>query len=229
MVLGIKKTLTVAVIILLLHVSVDSVHAYTSNANFFSIEEPSGWTINETTSGTAMVTFFEPTWEDEGLVLIQINIETTSSDITLEDLATSIKDQYPTMFNSSFIISESERIINGVNAYEIVAAVSTGGYDLMINMVMMVRNLRIYIVTYAAVTARYQQFLSNFEDSIETFAIIDPIPWYFVYMFFGVIIIVLTIIALGLYFYKKRDNSSFISSPSEQRGYRVYFCQMIEE
>jgi hypothetical protein len=35
MVLGIKKTLTVAVIILLLHVSVDSVHAYTSNANFF--------------------------------------------------------------------------------------------------------------------------------------------------------------------------------------------------
>jgi hypothetical protein len=212
MVLGIKKTLTVAVIILLLHVSVDSVHAYTSNANFFSIEEPSGWTTNETTSGSVVVTFFEPTSDDEGLVLIQINVETTSSDMTLEDLVTAIKDQYPTMFNSSFIINESRMVINGVNAYEIVSAVSTGGYDLMINMVMMVKNLRIYIVTYAAVTARYQHFLSNFEDSIETFTIIDPIPWYFAYMFFGAIIIVLTIIAVGLHFYKKRANSLFIRS-----------------
>ena len=92
MVLSIKKTLTVAVIILLLHVSMGSVRAYTSNANYFTIEEPSGWTANETTSGSVVVTFFEPTSNDEGLVLIQINVETTSSDTTLENLVTAIKD-----------------------------------------------------------------------------------------------------------------------------------------
>jgi hypothetical protein len=77
---------------------------------------------------------------------------------------------------------------------------------------MLVRNLRVYIVTYAAVTAQYQQFLPDFEDSIETFTILDPIPWYFMYVFFGAIIAMITAISIGLHFYKRRSISSFKSS-----------------
>jgi hypothetical protein len=82
----------------------------------------------------------------------------------------------------------------------------------MIKQVMLVRNLRVYIVTYAAVTAQYQQFLPDFEDSIETFTVLDPIPWYFAYVFFGVIIAVIAAISIGQYFYKRRSISSFTSS-----------------
>jgi len=205
-----RKALTVALVIVLFCVSVGSVRAYTNNENRFSIDEPSGWTVDDTVTGI-VVAFYEPTVEN-GTVLINIVAQSISSDMTLTDLATAVKDQYPSLFDSFLIISESTRVIKGITAYEIVAVITTQGYDLMIKQVMLVRNLRVYVVTYAAVTAQYQQFLPDFEDSIETFTILDPIPWYFAYLFFGAIITVIAAISIGLYFYKKRSISSFTSS-----------------
>lgn len=205
-----RKALTVALVIVLFCVSVGSVRAYTNNENRFSIDEPSGWTVDDTVTDT-VVAFYEPTVEN-GTVLINIVAQSISSDMTLADLATAVKDQYPSLFDSFLIISESTRVIKGITAYEIVAVITTQGYDLMIKQVMLVRNLRVYVVTYAAVTAQYQQFLPDFEDSIETFTILDPIPWYFAYLFFGAIITVIAAISIGLYFYKKRSISSFTSS-----------------
>jgi hypothetical protein len=209
-VLEMRKALTVALVIVLFCVSVGSVRAYTNNENRFSIDEPSGWTVDDTVTDT-VVAFYEPTVEN-GTVLINIVAQSISSDMTLADLATAVKDQYPSLFDSFLIISESTRVIKGITAYEIVAVITTQGYDLMIKQVMLVRNLRVYVVTYAAVTAQYQQFLPDFEDSIETFTILDPIPWYFAYLFFGAIITVIAAISIGLYFYKKRSISSFTSS-----------------
>jgi len=205
-----RKALTVALVIVLFCVSVESVRAYANNENRFSINEPSGWTVDDTVTDT-VVAFYEPTVEN-GTVLINIVAQSISSDMTLVNLATAVKDQYPSLFDSFLIISESTRVIKGITAYEIVAAITTQGYDLMIKQVMLVRNLRVYVVTYAAVTAQYQQFLPDFEDSIETFTILDPVPWYFAYLFFGAIITVIAAISIGLYFYKKRSISSFTSS-----------------
>jgi len=70
----------------------------------------------------------------------------------------------------------------------------------------MIRNSRIYVVSYVSTLRQYQQFLSDFENSIETFTIRDPIPWYFGYMFVIAIVAILSIIAAGLYFYKKEKN-----------------------
>jgi hypothetical protein len=207
--LEMRKALTVALIVLFC-VSVGSVRAYTNIENRFSIDEPSGWTVDDNVSGI-IVAFYEPTVEN-GTVLINIVAQSISSDITLADLATAIKDQYPSLFDSFLIISESTRVVKGITAYEIVAAITTQGYDFMIKQVMLVRNLRVYVVTYAAVTAQYQQFLPDFEDSIETFTIFDPISWYFAYIFFGAIVAVIAVISIGLYFYKKRSISSFTSS-----------------
>jgi hypothetical protein len=210
MVLEMRKALTVSLVIVFFCVSVGSVRAYTNNENRFSIDESSGWTVDDTVTGT-VVAFYEPTVEN-GTVLINIVAQSISSDMTLVNLATAVKDQYPSLFDSFLIISESTRVIKGITAYEIVAAITTQGYDLMIKQVMLVRNLRVYVVTYVAVTAQYQQFLPDFEDSIETFTIFDPIPWYFAYVFFGAIIAVIAVISIGLYFYKKRSISFFTSS-----------------
>ena len=98
-----------------------------------------------------------------------------------------------------------------MDAYEIFAAITTQGYDLMLRQVMMIRNMRIYIVSYVATTDRYQQFLPDFEDSIETFTIIDPIPPYFWYIFIGAIIAAVAAIAAGLYIYKRRANTPITS------------------
>ena len=206
-----KKGLTVTLVIVLFCVSVGSVRAYTNDENDFSINEPSGWIVDDTMSGNVVVAFYEPTSE-EGTVLINIVAQSVSSDMTLAELSTAIKDQYPSLFDSYLIISESTRIVKGITAYEIVAAITTQGYDFMIKQVMLVRNLRVYVVTYAAITTEYQHFLPDFEDSIETFTVFDPIPWYFMYVFFGAIIAVIAAISIGLYFYKRRFISSMTGS-----------------
>jgi hypothetical protein len=188
---------------------VGSVRAYINRNNFFSINEPLGWTTNESTGGNVVVTFTEPTSNNDSIALIQIMVQTTSSNMTLEDLVTVAKNQEFLTFSSFSIIREAYRVVNGVDAYEIVATITTQGYNLRIDQVMMIKNLRIYIVTYAAVPDRYQHFYSDFDNSMETFTILDPIPWYFAYVFFGAIITVLAIIAIGLYFYKKRATPPF--------------------
>jgi len=157
------------------------------------------------------VVFSEPTSNNESIALIEIDVETITSSMTLEELATTVKDQYQTLFNSSYVISESGGVVNGVDAYEIFAAITMQGYDLMLRQVMMIRNMRIYIVSYVATTDRYQQFLPDFEDSIETFTIIDPIPPYFWYVFIGAIIAAVAAIAAGLYIYKRRANTPIVS------------------
>jgi len=209
-VLEMRKALIVALVIVLFCVSVGSVRAYTNDENRFSIDEPSGWTVDDTVSGT-IVAFYEPTVENE-TVLINVVVQSLSSDMTLAELATAVKDQYPSLFDSFFIISESRRVVKGITAYEIVTHITTQGYDFMIKQVMLVRNLRVYVVTYAAITTEYQQFIPDFEDSIETFTVFDPIPWYFMYVFFGAIIAVIAAISIGLYFYKRRSSSSMTGS-----------------
>jgi hypothetical protein len=210
MVLEMRKALSVVFVVFLLCVSTGSVQAYTNDVYFFSIDEPSGWTANETVQGV-VVNFYEPI-SANGTVFINIVVQSVSSSMTLAAFVTAVKDQYPSLVDSFMIISESTRIIKGINAYEIVATVTYQGYDFLIKQIILVRNLRVYIVTYAAVTAQYQQFLPDFEDSIETFTIHDPIPWYFMYVFFGAIIAVIATISIGLYFYKRRSIASFKSS-----------------
>ena len=204
-----KKVLTAAFVVFLLCVSAGSVRAYTSSSNFFSFEEPSGWTADETVQDAAVM-FYEPMSEN-GTVFINIVVQSVSSTMTLAAFVTAVKDQYPSLVDSFVIISESARVINDINAYEIVAAVTYQGNDFIIKQIILVRNLRVYIVTYAAVTAQYQQFLPDFEDSIETFTIIDPIPWYFWYVFVGAIVAAVAAIAAGLYIYKRRANTPITS------------------
>jgi hypothetical protein len=210
-VLGMRKALAAAFVVFLLCVSAGSVRAYTSSSNFFSFEEPSGWTADESSGGSVVVIFSEPTSDNESMALIEVDVEAISGSMTLEELATNVEDQYQTAFDSFLLISESARVVNGVDAYEIVAAITAQGFDFMLKQVLMIRNMRIYIVSYAATAGRYQMFLPDFEDSIETFTIIDPIPPYFWYVFIGAIIAAVAAIAAGLYIYKRRANTPIAS------------------
>jgi len=205
-----KKALTVAFVVFLLCVPAGQVRAYTSSSNFFSFEEPSEWTADESSGGSVVVIFYEPTSGNESMALIEIDVETITSSMTLTELATNVKQQYQTAFDSFLPISESARVVNGVDAYEIVAAITTQGFDFTLKQVLMIKNARIYIVSYAATAGRYQQFLADFEDSIETFTIFDPIQPYFWYVFIGAIVATVAVIAVALFVYKRRANAPIL-------------------
>ncbi len=210
-VLFMKRALTAAFVVFLLCVSVGSARAYTSSSNFFSFEEPSGWTADESSGGSVVVIFYEPTSGNESMALIEVDVETISESMTMAELATTVKQQYNTSFESFNIHSERMRVVNGVSAYEIVAAITTQGFDFTLKQVIMIKNSRIYIVSYAATAGRYQMFLPDFEDSLGTFTIYDPIPWYFWYVFIGAIVAAVSVIAVGLYIYKRRANTPIAS------------------
>ena len=206
-----KKALMVAFVVLLMCASAGQARAYTSYSNFFSIEEPSGWTITESTSGTVVVTFYEPT-SNESFALIEIDVGQITGSTTLEEAAATLEQQFRTQFDSFQIISNpSTGVINGVDAYEITSSITTQGISFMLKTAIMVKNMRIYVVSYAATADRYQQFLSDFEDSLGTFTIHDPIPWYFWYVFVGAIVAAVSVIAVGLYIYKRRANTPIAS------------------
>ncbi|MBS7614176.1 hypothetical protein KEJ18_00305 [Candidatus Bathyarchaeota archaeon] len=75
--------------------------AYTSNENFFTIDEPSGWIIEEPVEENFDVIFYESTTNNESVTLIEIYVETTSEDTTLEEFAESVREQYQLAFNNS--------------------------------------------------------------------------------------------------------------------------------
>jgi len=95
------KIKIVVAIIFLLCITIGSATAYTSNENFFSIDEPSGWIIDESAEGDFDVIFYAPATDNENITLIEIYVETTSGSITLDELAESAREQYQLAFNSS--------------------------------------------------------------------------------------------------------------------------------
>ncbi len=206
-----RKALVATFVVLLLCVSVGSVKAYTNSNNFFSIEEPSGWTTSESSSGTVVVTFYEPSTDNDSFALIEVDVSTITESITFEEISATLQDQYQTAFDSFNVISESGEAINGVDAYEITAAITVQGMNFRLKQDIMIKNSRIYIVSYAATMDRYQQFLPDFEDSLQTFTIHDPIPPYFWYIFVEAIVAVVSVIAVGLYIYKRRANTPIAS------------------
>ena len=207
-----RKALAVVSVVFLLCVSAAPAWAYTSNNNFFSIVEPSGWTVSESSSGTIVVTFYEPTTtSNNSFALIEVDVDTLTESITFEEISETLQEQYQATFEIFNVISQNEVVVNGVDAYEITAAISVQGMNFRLRQDIMMKNSRIYIVSYAATLDRYQQFLSDFEDSLQTFTISDPIPWYFWYVFVGAIVAVVAVIGVALFVYKRRANAPIVS------------------
>ena len=187
-------------VVLLVCVSVSSVQAYTSEEYNFSIDPPSGWTVDDTTTGAA-VFFYGPT-EGGFRVNVNIQVESLPTTMTVEQYASAGEEQLQS-FDNYELVSEGARVINEVEAYELVFTFTDLGIDIKEKQVCVVVDKKGFIITYAASPTTYQKYLSAFESSVETFTILEPTPWYIQYWYVWVIV-ALAVGALAFYLIRRR-------------------------
>jgi len=169
-----KKTSIMALFVVLLFCfSVSSAQAYTNEEYKFSIDPPSGWTVGNATAGV-IVSFDGPS-QGYG-ISINIEVESLATNMTVEQYAAAAKNVLLTTLDNYTSISTSTRVINGVDAYELVSTFTSGGIDIKLKQVLLVKTQKAYIITYGGLPTIYPQYLSIFESSVETFKIIEPTP-----------------------------------------------------
>jgi hypothetical protein len=167
-----KKISVMALVVVLLFCgSVSSAQAYSSEYYKFSIDPPSGWTAGNATG--VVVSFQGP---PEGLgVSISVAVESLATAITVEQYAATAKSTLLTLDNYTSV-STSTRVVNGVDAYELVYTFTSGSIDIKMKQVLLVNAQEAYVITYGCLPTIYPQYLSAFESSVETFKIIEPTP-----------------------------------------------------
>lgn len=164
-----KKWLIATLITLLFCVSVSSVQAYTNEEYGFSIEPPSGWTADEKLAEEtdSVIAFMGP----EEAALIAIAVEPT--DYTLEQFVSELKEVLPTEYENYKLVSEGERVINKVDAYELVFTCTTYNIDYKSKWAILVKAKKYYGIIYVGTTTKYEKYLPAFEASVETFKIAE--------------------------------------------------------
>lgn len=160
--------ISVVVSLLVLSVSISSVHAYTNAIYSFSIDPPNGWTVDDTVSYAAVV-FYGPIDQD---FRVNVNIQVEPTRLSLVEYTSHSKLQLQSL-ESYQLLSEGSRTINGVDASELVVKFSLGGTIVPGNIVQekivtILENGKAFIIVYAALPTTYQIYLNAFESSVQT-------------------------------------------------------------
>jgi hypothetical protein len=174
--------------------------AYVNRTHGFSINPPTGWTVNDTgVSPPVVVFFYEPVMpETGGKININIGVETTS--LTLNQYVAASKSQYASVFLNFNLVSESNRNIGGLDEYELVFTLTympganvsnTHTFNFKQKQVIFVEKGKAYILTFTALPTNYEDYLPAFEESLQMFKMLgqEP-PWLFIGFLIGVVIVI---------------------------------------
>ena len=201
---------------------VSSAYAYNNDTYGFSITAPGGWTYSEGVSGTVVI-FYGPTMPETGTD-VNINIVAATTSETLSEVISSVKASYPTDFSSFSLVSETSRIIGGLNSYELVYTLSDSGNDFKQKQVVFIENGEGFIITCTAIPSNYDTYLPTFEQSIQTFQLTSSAPGEFpiliglvvVAIVIVVVIVVVVIVVVFVFLRKKptvESNQNMLRPP----------------
>ncbi len=140
------------------------------NQNYgFEIIPPVDWIINENTID--LVKFFCP---DENVYQINLAVkEPIMSNETLGSLSQQLIELYSESFFKNFtLISNNQRTINGLSAYELVYSEGQQPYMLQHKQVLFKKDNRVFSVTYISLVNTYDTYISVVDQSINSFRII---------------------------------------------------------
>jgi len=161
--------LIVLIAIILYLFLAQTVFAYGNVQYGFSINPPSGWSVEEE-AGEFPVTFVNyDTFSN-----INVGVEVTSK--TLSEYVAYSKPSLQTL-NDYILVSEGSRVINGLNSYEIVFTMTDDELEYELKQVIIVQNGKAYVISCTALKSEYANSASAFEQSIQSFQLVpNPTP-----------------------------------------------------
>ncbi len=190
-------------VIVLLTCSVGSVRAYENSEYGFSISFPSGW--EETPSSDVVVLYTN----DDGSASVNVIVEDTT--LPLADYTVESKAQLENL-DYYELISERNRAIGGLNAYELVFAwtLFTDNetyYDLQDKQVFLIQNGKAYVITCGADYGVYDSFVPTFDQTLDTFRLASSASLGISNLTLILIVAVIAaviVLAIGIVFWKRR-------------------------
>ena len=186
-----RKLLVATLFVLLVCVSINSAYAYTNSRYGFSIDPPSGWTVEE--PSYAAVLLYGPTVDG---LRVNVNIQVESTSLSLAEYVSAAKTNIATVLPGFNMIAEGARNrINNVDAYELVFTSTLSGLATEQKQVYLVKSGNAFVITYSASSAKYQEYLPAFETSLQTFNISGAgLDWFWIVV---IVIVVVVVVAVG--------------------------------
>ena len=161
----------------------------------FSIEPPSGWTVNESGLMETAVIFYGPIGENFAVDFAIKVLD--AAGMTLNEVVNADKQNASLSLTNFTLLSEQSRIIDNIDAYEIVYTFTLEEFDVKSKAVYLLKDDRVYAIDFAAIPpGNYDEYLPTFEASVETFKI-EPKPPMNWLLIVGIIVAVLVIIGMA--------------------------------
>jgi len=161
--------------------------AYVNRTHGFSINPPSGWTVNDTGVSPPIVVFFYGPVIPETGGKININIAAGTATASLDEYVSGVKQWCALNFTNFNVVSEGHRNVSRLDCYELVvtwtympgANVSnTHTFNIKQKLVLFVEKGKAYNIAFTASPANYDEYLPVFEESLQTFKLLGPeFPW----------------------------------------------------
>jgi photosystem II reaction center protein PsbP len=150
-------------------------NAYVNSNNQFSINPPSGWTVDSSGAYGTTVVFYGPT---DTSFRINMNVVVESTSLTLSAYVSASKTQLYATLTSYNIVSEGAKTIGGIDGYELVGTFTQGSFNIENKQDFLVQNQKAYVITSTALQSNYNTYQPGFEESVQTFKLTAPqFPW----------------------------------------------------
>lgn len=149
--------------------------AYVDSNNQFSINPPSGWTVDSSGAYGTAVILYGPV---DSNFRINMNILVQATTMSLSAYVSSAKSQLAASLTNYALVSEGSTTIGGVAAYQLVNTFTQGSYNIKDSQYILVQNQKAYIITSTALQSNYATYQPSFDESVQTFKLTGPaFPW----------------------------------------------------
>ena len=144
-----------------------------SNSEYgLGLDPPDGWTVEDPDSAGKLVRFHGPTINQFAINISLAFPTSLGSSGTLNGTFKQMITLYENVFNNFLLISEQERIVNDMNAYEIVYNYTSAGINIKQKQVGVEKDESMYLFTFSATDSTYDEYVTEFENSLITFTVI---------------------------------------------------------
>jgi DcrB-like protein len=175
---------------------------YVDSNNQFSINPPSGWTVDSSGAYGTAVILYGPT---DSNFRINMNIIVGATSLSLSDYVSTTKSQLSTGLTNYQLVSETSTTIGGLAAYELVNTFTQGSYSIEDKQDILVQNQKAYVITSTALQTNYATYQPAFDESVQTFKLTaSAFPWTIVII--GAVIAGGLAVGLAIFFVRRKSH-----------------------
>ena len=144
---------------------------YVNREYGIGINPPDGWTVDENIT-QYLVNFYGPTIDEFQIYLSISKAYTLEPDETLSSLFDDMLGTYSVAWPNFSAISTGARMVNSMDAYELVYTFTFDSHNISGKHIMVEKNGKICGIIFLATVDTYDTYLSDIEQSIESLVII---------------------------------------------------------